>query len=110
MSLVDNFSKESIQLADLPLWRKIVLVLCLVSVFVLGGNGYEHVRIYAVNPSVAVPEKGQVYPLRVMHGSLRYVTIQQLENFRNSEARGTLIGIPFVIAFLTLVTFRVKKN
>src|SRR2546430_6642163 len=76
-----------------------------VGFFYLGSaNSYLHIKIYRSNPAAPVPEKGQVYRVHVMHGSLKYVTIHELEEFRESENRPTLVGIPLIIGFLTLFT------
>ncbi len=110
MSLLDYFPKGRIRWRDLPLWRKLVLVLCAVSFFLLGGNGYQHIRIYVQNPSSPVTENGQIYSLRVMHGSVRYVTIKELQSFRSSEDRATLVGLPIIVGFLTLLTAGKSKK
>ena len=67
----------------------------------------QDVVIYYGAPSTSVPAKAQVYPVRVMHGSLRYVTANQQEKlvFWRDQMSG-FVGVPFLAAVVALVPFR----
>ena len=93
---------------NVPLWRKISLVCCLSAFLYLGqADGYEHIKIYYTAPSSPVGE--QKYPIDVMHGSLRYVTRNERQRALEYRERANFAGIPFVVAFVLLVTSRKFK-
>jgi hypothetical protein len=98
-----------IQWSDLPVWRKIALLCCLGAFSYLGPiDAYEHFKIYTSAPDVPTPATGQTYPVRVMHGSLKYVTWREREEVSSWREKASMAGIPIVLAFLVLATFRQK--
>ena len=93
--------------ADLPFWRKAILVACLGAFFWLGPmDAYEHARICFSAPAVPMPVAGQTYAVYVMHGSLRYVTRKEYEDAQYWRAKAGFVGVPFLVALLTLSAFR----
>ncbi len=104
MSLLDYFPKHELTWDELALWRKLILVLCAIGIFYFGQGGFQHIKIYATNPTRPVNEKGQIYRLLVMHGSVRYVSMKELKSFHASEDRAKLVGVPFMIGLLVLAT------
>lgn len=104
MPLTDHTSGR-IAWSDVPLWRKIAVVGCSSMFLYLGqGDAYEHVKIYCLAPSSPVGE--QKYPIDVMHGSVRYVTQNEVQRALEYRQRGNLAGIPFILAFVLMVTSR----
>jgi hypothetical protein len=105
---IRDFFRFDLNPSGLPTWRKIVL-LCAAGLFIfLGGMAtFKELKIYESAPSAAVAATQQIYPVHVMHGYVRYVTRAEEEDFVFWKQRlGTLVGMPFIVAFLVLVTFR----
>jgi hypothetical protein len=98
-------------ISELPLWRK-VLFLCALGffVFVWAAGIYLHLTICGGAPDHAVPSTGQVYAVHVIHGYLRYVTLQQLQRFNLwAGIAVTWAGAAFVGAFFLWVTYRTRN-
>ena len=95
-------------ISHLPIWRKIVLVFALAfGLFVTAGAVDKHLTIYGTAPTHPVPETGRVYEVDVMHGSVRYVTLQEKQSFLFWAGRaGSLAGAAFVGAFFIWITYR----
>ena len=99
---------DKITLSDLPVWRRCVLFLC-VGLFVVLGliAAFQDARIYISAPRSPQVETKQVSPVYVMHSQVRYVNFEQEEKLIFWKQRlGLLVGIPFVIALLVVVTTR----
>ena len=108
---MQNLRREHYALGDLPLWRKALLVCALMLFLVFGGKLFNlEADIYASAPSIAVPQEGRTYPVRVNHGYLRYVSQQQSERlqFWRNVTPAMLFAL-FGTAALTLVTYRQKR-
>lgn len=73
-----NLWGEPLEVADLPIWRKALIVCTFALLFVVGARlpGRE-ADIYVSAPRVANPSTGQIYPVQVNHGYVRYLTRQQ---------------------------------
>lgn len=97
-----------LRFSELPKWRRSIALICLGVCLFLGWMATSNeISIYASSPTTPVSATGQVHEMLVMHGSLRYVTIEQQENLRFwNDKMLSLAGIPFVVAFLALVRFR----
>ena len=109
---IRDFSQFSLDPSDLPTWRKIV-ALAGVGLFLFMGAmiTFKEIKIYETAPSTPVVATQQVYAVQVMHGYVRYVTQQEGEDFVFWKDRmGTLIGVPFIVAFIVLVTYRKGKE
>jgi hypothetical protein len=93
-------------ISDLPIWRKTVLVAAVVfSLFIAAVAVDKHLRIYASAPDHPVPATGQVHEVDVMHGYIRYVTLQEKESFLLWAGRvGSWAGAAFVAAFFLWIT------
>ena len=102
---LQDYVRVQVNWFDLAIWRRVVLLACLAAFSYLGPmDGYLDLKIYKFDPEVPVPSSGQIYPVHVMHGHLRYVTQAELEQMRYWRDRAQLVGIPFVVAFLLLAT------
>lgn len=90
------------QVSDLPLWRKILILSALgFLLFVFARGVDEHFTIYGSSPDHPVPSAGQVYEVDVMHGNIRYVTLQTKESFDLWAGTAvTWAGAAFIGAFL----------
>ncbi len=99
-------------ISDLPVWRRIVLVAALAFGLLIAAVAVDkHVTIYGSAPTHPVPATGQVYEVDVMHGSIRYVTLQERESFLFWAGRaGSLAGAAFVGAFFLWITCRRKSG
>lgn len=104
------------EVPDLALWRRIFIfsaIALLVFVFFRGVD--QHFTIYGSAPDHPVPSTGQVYEVDVMHGNIRYVTLQTKRSFDLWAGTAvTWAGAAFVIAFFVLITSpqksRLKKS
>jgi hypothetical protein len=97
--------------SDLPIWRKVVLICCLGPFLYLGYmDAYEHFKIYTSAPDVPTPTTGQIYPVHVMHRSLKYVTLKEREEVLFWRDKANLAGIPFLVAFVVLASFRNRND
>ena len=102
MPLTD-FTSFRLNWSDLPLWRKICVLSFLGLFLYLGqGSAYDDIKIFSLSPNV--PTGDQKYPVRVMHGSLRYVTEPELKRFSEYANRANFVGVPLVLAFVLLAT------
>ena len=83
------------RLSDLPLWRKLCLILCgAVWLFIGCKHLSKEAGIYSAAPHAPITQTGQIYPVHVNHGNLRYVTIVEFENWEFwHDNAGTVIGI-----------------
>lgn len=104
--------RASINLLDLPGWRKLAIACCLSLFCFLGVMATnEEITIYMSAPAVPSPEIRKVYPVYVMHGSLRYVTGEESENaYFWRKKMGSLTAVPFLIALLVLITADEKSS
>jgi hypothetical protein len=85
-------------------WRKLVLVLACVTSGWLGFSSFVNdVTIYNKSPATPSVATHETNPVRVMHGSVRYVTPNQREEYERSQARATWIGAPILIAIALLL-------
>lgn len=94
-----------VRIRELPTWRKVIVFTGLALCLFLGWMAaWNEIRVYYSAPTQPVVATGQVYETHVMHGSIRYVSLQQQErlSFWEDEAL-PWAGIPFLIAFFTLV-------
>lgn len=95
-----------VRIGELPTWRRgIVLTGFLACLFLVWMAAWTEIRIYYSAPKQPSAASGQVYETHVMHGSTRYVSSQQQGSlaFWEDEAL-PWAGIPFLVAFFTLVT------
>lgn len=103
--------RSSVNFGDLPMWRKVVIVCALTAFCFLGTMATkEEITIYSSAPSSPSPATKRIYPIYVMHGSLRYVTSDESEQaYFWRKKMGGLIPVPFLIAVVVLVTARQSK-
>jgi hypothetical protein len=99
---------------ELPLWRKVLLVLGVgLAIALTGWSIGEELTIYASAPDHPVRAAGQTYRVSVMHGYVRYVTVAQGRRFHYwaGGGLGSWCGAAsFLVAFLVLATFRRKAE
>ena len=104
--------RRSLNFADLPPWRVVVICFSLALFCFLGLMATQReITIYVSSPGMPEPAAGRIYPLYVMHGSLRYGTSDELERayFWRKEM-GPLIPLPFLIAVLLLITAKESSS
>src|SRR5580698_7148207 len=71
----------------LPTWRKSAIVCCIAVAIVTGALTFNRdMNIYGGAPDHPVVATGQTFPVSVNHGSTRYVTQREEDNF-GSECR-----------------------
>jgi hypothetical protein len=107
MSLV-RMIREQVSFSNLPLWRKIAIGVCLaLAVFVGAMTFNKEIDIYGSAPDHSVASTGRTYPLKVNHGSLRYLTADEYGrlDFWESTAE-SVAGAAMLVAFLLFVTYR----
>jgi hypothetical protein len=77
---------DQFYLADLPMWRKILLACAIGSFFFFGGKLFnKEADIYISAPSVPVAKTKQVYPVLVNHGYVRYLTRKEADDWTSGE-------------------------
>ena len=93
-------------MSELPAWRKIVLIVAVgFALLIAGVAADKHLTIYGSAPDHPVPATGQVYQVDVMHGYIRYVTLQEKQSFILWAGRaGSWAGAAFVTAFFVWIT------
>ena len=97
---------NGLNFADLPAWRKLVIA-CSLAVFCFLGlmATQQEITIYKSAPASPSPATRRVYPVYVMHGSLRYVASEEFERaYFWRKKMGPLIPLPFLIAAVALIT------
>ena len=94
----------------LPTWRKSAIVCCIAVAIVIGALTFNRdMNIYGGAPDHPVVVTGQTFPVRVNHGSTRYVSQREKDSFEFWGANvGLLTGGPFLLAFLIWITYRPK--
>jgi hypothetical protein len=93
-------------ISDLPIWRKMLIVpaFCL-GLLTTATAVYKDVTIYEWAPDHPLPATGQTYLVSVMHGYVRYVTLEAMQSFSLWEGReASWAGPAFVGAFFLWVT------
>ena len=95
-------------ISELPVWRRTFLFVCVGLFCTLGLIAtFEDVRIYAAAPTSPVVVTKQVSPVYPPLGGVRYVSFEQEEKLIFwKEKLGLLVGIPFVLALLAVITPR----
>jgi hypothetical protein len=88
-----------------PTSRKIAIVCGLIFCLLVGWMSVDkEFDIYGGAPNHAVISAGQTIEVRLMRGSVRYVTEQQRESLKFWEDEmGSLAGLAFLAAFLLLL-------
>src|SRR5438552_2002913 len=95
---------------DVPPWRKILIVCALAFfVFIFLAEVDKELTIYGSAPDHPVPATGQIYEVKIMHGYIRYVTLQEKESPFLGRA-GSWAGGAFVAAFFLWITSCKKNN
>ena len=95
-----------VDFSALPMWRRIIAISCFAAFFLLGSAVMiQEMNIWSSALKTPNSATAQVYELHWMHGSVRYVTANDLDNFRFWYSDiAPLIGIPFVIGFFSMVS------
>lgn len=94
------------KISDLATWRKVVLVVAVAFALLIAALAVDkHLTIYGSAPDHPVPAQGQVYPVDVMHGHIRYVTLQEKKSFLLWAGQaGSWAGAAVVVAFFLWIT------
>jgi hypothetical protein len=102
---------DQFYLAELPMWRKILLACAIGSFFFFGGKLFnKEADIYISAPSVPVAKTKQVYPVLVNHGYVRYLTRKEADDL-DFWRKGTpaIIAPSLAAAGLLLATYRNRR-
>lgn len=94
---------------DVPVWAKVVVFLGLGMTITFGFmSGVTETLVYKYSPSVPVSATKQIYPVHIMHGSLKYVTREDMEQlaFWYDHSKYAMIG--FVATVLVLFPYRTR--
>jgi hypothetical protein len=91
----------------LPVWRK-ALIFCCIASFVFGAAMLANAELdmYPSAPNHPIATTGEIYPININHGFIRYVTLQNKARLDLWESRAGLLCGPAVLAMLLVwVTF-----
>jgi hypothetical protein len=91
----------------LPRWRKILIFCCITS-FVFGAAMLANVELdmYPSAPDHPLAATGEIYPININHGFIKYVTLQDKMRLDLWEFRAGLLCGPAMLAiFFLWVTF-----
>jgi len=89
----------------LSTWRKSVLVVAAVFTLLVAFIGFDkHMEIQATAPDHPVPARGQVYPIDVNHGYIRYVNWKDKESFSLWGLATSWVGAVDLLAFFVWLT------
>lgn len=93
-------------LSDLPTWKRLVFFAALGFVVLIGVLAIDkNLTIYGTAPDHPVPDKGQVYPVSVEHGNIRYVTASEKESVELwTQRAGSWAGAAILGAVLLWIT------
>ena len=70
------------QFSDLPVWKAILIVVAMgFCLFTFARGVDKDLTTFAKAPDHAVPSAGQVYPVYVEHGNIRYLTASEKASF-----------------------------
>jgi hypothetical protein len=96
------------EFSELPLWRKVSIVLAVGLFFFLGYTLFsKEAEIYASASEAPVAATRQVSPVRVNHGYVRYVTHETAENIGSwRQATGPSVGALALVVGALLLTYR----
>lgn len=112
LDVMQNVWRESFEWADLPLWRKLLVVSFFGLFFVVGYHLFSmDTDIYTTAPSSPVPETKQIVPIHVNHGYLRYVTDKEAEDYKYWYAMTpAFLGAIILGMFASVMTYRHGKT
>jgi hypothetical protein len=78
----DFHQVRPIYFSDLPIWKRLLISAALgFFVFTTARAVDEDLTIFAKAPNHAIPTTGQVFPVNVEHGSIRYLTASEKASF-----------------------------
>jgi hypothetical protein len=96
------------RLSELPLWRKVLIVLAMGLFFFVGAKLFnKEVEIYTSAPAAPVAATRQISPVHVNHGYVRYVTPEAAENLASWRAAGpSIVALALMLVGALLLTYR----
>jgi hypothetical protein len=68
------------------------------------GAAVDDAHVYSAAPKSPVASTGQIIPVTVMHGSVRYLTPKEYEDFLKHQDLAGWVGVPFILVVLVLGT------
>ncbi len=109
---MQNLWRESFEWADLPIWRKVLIVPFIVLLCIVSYRPFSmEVDIYTTAPSKPVQETGQVIPVYVNHGYLRYLTYAEAKDYRYwNDMSPVFMGASVLGMVGVVVTYRPGKR
>jgi hypothetical protein len=102
---------DQFYLADLPLWRKILLACAIGTFFFFGYRLFnKEADIYVSAPSTPVAGTRQVYPVLVNHGYVRYLTQKEADDLDFwRKVTPAIIAPSLAVAGLLVATYRKRR-
>jgi hypothetical protein len=96
------------EFSELPIWRKVSIVLAVSLFFFVGYKLFsKEAEIYASAPGAPIAATRQVAPVRVNHGYLRYVTPETAESLAFwRHTTGPSVGTLALAVGALLLTYR----
>jgi hypothetical protein len=96
--------RDRFDISKFPTWRKVVII-CGIATACLMGSAVvsRELDIYASAPKTPNTAVGQVFPVHVMHGYVRYLSGKDYEHLTFWRP---LVGLPVLAALLAAVTSR----
>ena len=111
MSLDDRIHNHA-PFQALPIWRRVVLVCGLAFCLLVGAMTVDkEFDIYGADPDHPVQATGQVYPVHVNHGHLRYATKKEREDLNFWEIdMGSWVGVPALAFVFLWLLYRPRRS
>ena len=91
-----------VEFSELSLWRKIVCLCSLAFFFYCGTPAfYLENEIYSSAPAQPNSSTSQTIPVHVMHGFVRYITVEEAMRLSHWRSMADWVGLPAMIGFFT---------
>lgn len=90
--------RRAVNLSAIPSWQKALVAGCLVTWAFLGWHlTATETSIYYNSSAQPNASTHRTIPIHVMHGSLRYISSEELENYRTAKDRAAWTGVPVIV-------------
>jgi hypothetical protein len=111
MSIIREFGSFRTNFEDMPVWAQLVVVLCVCAIVTILANIIlMETSIYHSSPSVPMAASGQIYPVHVMRGFLRYVTRGELERLTFWNNKFQFGFIAAMAIYVILFAYRTRER
>jgi len=93
---------SNLDLNALPLWRRIVFLCGFLLTLALGAIlANKEFDFYVSGAKSPVAVTGEVYPVSLYHGAIRYLPAQEYERYETWKTRFCLPMLPAVLVLIT---------